>query len=228
MIRSTGPPLPVWRLDARESRERSRAREPLIPDREAEFLLYEVADAASLCQLPAFSEYSAESFDLYLESCRRLSREELYPAYKPMDEEKPRFENGRVELHPLMHEIYPKVVELGVVSASRPFEAGGAQLPQTVATLSYLYLMAANLNVAGIVMLSTSAGHLIEAFGDDALKATFLEPMYSGRGDGDDLYQGKLRAAQYWIQTELPRVAHLSELCEAAEDSYAEMSPEWF
>jgi butyryl-CoA dehydrogenase len=43
-----------------------------------------------------------------------------------------------------------------------------------------------------------------------------------------DFYQGKLRAAKYWIRTELPRVAHLSELCEAAEDSYAEMSPEWF
>ena len=47
---------------------------PLIPDREAEFLLHEVADAASLCKLPAFSEYSAEAFDIYLDSCRRLAR----------------------------------------------------------------------------------------------------------------------------------------------------------
>lgn len=157
---------------------------PLIPDREAEFLLHEVADAASLCNLPAFSEYSMESFEMYLESCRRLSREELYPAYKPMDEEKPKFENGRIKLHPLMHELYPKVVELGVVSASRPFEVGGAQLPQTVSTLACLYLMAANLNVVGIATLSTSAAHLIEAFGDDELKATFLEPMYSGAWAG--------------------------------------------
>jgi len=157
---------------------------PLIPDREAEFLLHEVAEAGALCELPAFSEYSPESFDLYLESVKRLAREELLPAYKPMDQEKPVFEDGRVRLHPLMHEIYPKVVELGYVNASRPSEVGGAQLPNVVATLSHLYFMAANLNVAGLFMLSTGAGHLIEVFGDDELKKTFLEPIYAGRWAG--------------------------------------------
>jgi hypothetical protein len=43
-----------------------------------------------------------------------------------------------------------------------------------------------------------------------------------------DFYPGKLRAAPYRILTELPRVAQLSELGEAVEDCYAEMSPEWF
>ena len=157
---------------------------PLIPDRESDFLLHEVGDAASLCELPAFAEYAASDFEMYIESCRKLSREVLLPAYKPMDEQKPVFEDGRIKLHPLMLEIYPKVVELGVVSATRPFEVGGAQLPQTIGTLSYLYLMAANLNVAGHVMLTTSAGHLIEAFGDAALKQAFLERMYTGEWSG--------------------------------------------
>jgi butyryl-CoA dehydrogenase len=39
---------------------------------------------------------------------------------------------------------------------------------------------------------------------------------------------GKLCAAQYWIQTELPRVHTLCVLCENNEDSYARMEPDWF
>jgi butyryl-CoA dehydrogenase len=41
-------------------------------------------------------------------------------------------------------------------------------------------------------------------------------------------YEGKLCAAQYFIRTEVPRVAHLAELCRTGEDSYARMRPEWF
>ncbi len=48
------------------------------------------------------------------------------------------------------------------------------------------------------------------------------------KGRDVDFYQGKLRAAQYWIMTELPRVASLCELCTEAEDSYAAMEPGWF
>jgi butyryl-CoA dehydrogenase len=45
------------------------------------------------------------------------------------------------------------------------------------------------------------------------------------RGGGDDaFYRGKLRAAQYWIATELPRTDHLARLCASAEDSYARIT----
>jgi len=38
--------------------------------------------------------------------------------------------------------------------------------------------------------------------------------------------RGKVRAAQYWIRTELPRVTHLAALCRAGEDSYARVRPD--
>jgi butyryl-CoA dehydrogenase len=50
----------------------------------------------------------------------------------------------------------------------------------------------------------------------------------AGDARSRDLYQGKLCAAQYWFATELPRVAHLAELCASGEDSYARMQPGWF
>jgi butyryl-CoA dehydrogenase len=47
-------------------------------------------------------------------------------------------------------------------------------------------------------------------------------------GGDDAFYAGKLAAAQYWITTELPRIAHLAALCRAAEDSYQRIAPDAF
>ena len=68
---------------------------PLLRDRDVDFLLYEVLDAERLCALPTFKEHSRETFDLYLQAARRLAREALFPAYKPMDEAPARFSDGR-------------------------------------------------------------------------------------------------------------------------------------
>jgi butyryl-CoA dehydrogenase len=40
-------------------------------------------------------------------------------------------------------------------------------------------------------------------------------------------YRGKLCAAQYYLETELPRIEQLAALCFAGEDSYARVRPDW-
>ncbi len=68
---------------------------PLISDRDVDFLLYEVFDAPSLCALPTFADHERSTFDLVLQNCRRFAREVLFPTYKPMDAEPPHIEGGR-------------------------------------------------------------------------------------------------------------------------------------
>ena len=69
----------------------------------------------------------------------------LFPTYKPMDEAPPHMASGGLAAHPAMHD-YPKLAELGLTAATRPYDVGGQQLPHTVATLCALYGMAANLS----------------------------------------------------------------------------------
>ncbi|MBE2251401.1 MAG: acyl-CoA dehydrogenase [Myxococcus sp.] len=157
---------------------------PLVSDRLIDFLLYEVLDAEALCALPAFSEHSRATFDPWLGACRRVAREVLWPTYRPMDLEPPRFEGGRVFVHPSMRTCWRELVGLGVLAASRPSSVGGQQLPLTVSTLSNVYLMAGNLSAYAYAGLTTGAAHLIEAFGDDAVKSSFLAAMYEGRWTG--------------------------------------------
>jgi len=157
---------------------------PLVSDRDVEFLLYEVLAGEALHTLPAFAAHDRATFDLLIDSARRLAREVLYPAYRVMDAEPPRFEGGRILTHPLMKSIYPQLVEFGLIGATRPVAVGGLQLPRLVCTLAAIYLMAGNLSACGYVGLTSAAAHLLETFGSEELKREFMARMYSGEWTG--------------------------------------------
>ncbi len=153
---------------------------PLFDDRTVDFVLHDLLDASSLCRLPHFAEHGRETFDLYLTSCRKLAREQLFPAYRPMDTDTPRLEGGQVRVHPAMRELWSRMVELGIINASTPMELGGQQLPALLSVMGNAYLMAGNLSAAGYAGLTTGAAHLIEEFGDERLKRDYMARMYAG------------------------------------------------
>jgi butyryl-CoA dehydrogenase len=159
-------------------------RQPLVSDAFVDFLLAEVLDVAGLCRLPYFQAHSPQTLGPYVDACRRVAREVLWPSYRPMDEAPPRFEGGKVTVHPAMHGAWRELVDLGVLAASRPVEVGGQQVPLTVTTLASAYLMAANLSAYGYAGLTSGAAHLVEVFGDDAVRSLFLAPMLEGKWAG--------------------------------------------
>jgi alkylation response protein AidB-like acyl-CoA dehydrogenase len=159
-------------------------RNPLIDDGLVDFLLYSVLDAESLCELEPYAQHSKETFDLYIDSVRRFSRQDLLPTYKPMDEEPPVFRDGRIHTHGALPALYEAMIELGVLAATRPESVGGQQMPMLVHTLASAYLMAANLSAYGFIGLTHGAAHLIEAFGSDELKDRFMTRMYDGEWTG--------------------------------------------
>jgi len=159
-------------------------RNPLIRDREAAFLLHDVFDVERLCRLPAFAEHSRETFDAVITSARRLARDHLYPAYRIMDVEPPLLRDGQVTVHPRMHELYGRLVDLGLISAARPEDVGGQSLPLTVTSMASAYLMAANASAYAYLLLTQGAAHLLEAFGTEQQKQQFMTRMYAGEWTG--------------------------------------------
>ncbi len=157
---------------------------PLIDDGLIEFLLYDVLNAESLCELEGYEHHSRETFDLFLDSVRRLARHDLLPTYKPMDEELPEFRDGRIVTHPSLPHLWRKMVEVGVLTGTRPEAVGGQQIPMLVHMMATAYLMAANLSAYGYIGLTLGAAHLIEAFGSDEVKERFMAPMYEGEWTG--------------------------------------------
>ncbi len=160
------------------------AANPLISDRDVDFLLYEVLDVEALCALPAFAEHSRETFGMVLQATRRFARSKLYPSYREIDANPPALADGEVRVHPQLKQLYRGIVDLGLLTASRPEAVGGQELPMAVFTVATTYLMAANLSAYGYVGLTLGAAHLIEAFGDEELQRAFMAPMYDGRWTG--------------------------------------------
>src|SRR3954471_23883217 len=179
IVRGPARPLPLTSWYPRRG-----MANPLVSDRNVSFLLDEVLDLGALCALPAFAAHSRETFDLYLDSARKLAREVLFPAFKPMDEAPPRLTGGQVRVHPAVREILPRLFELGLATATRPAEVGGQELPAAVAVLASHYCMAANGAAAGYLGLTQGAAHLIEEFGDEFLRREFMPRMYAGEWTG--------------------------------------------
>jgi alkylation response protein AidB-like acyl-CoA dehydrogenase len=157
---------------------------PLLDDRDVELILDEVLDLGRLLRLPYFAEHDRETCQMLLESVRELARGALFAAYRALDSDPPRLVDGQVRVHPRMRELYARLTELGVVAAPRPHAVGGSQVPLTVFSLASAYLMAGNLSAYGYLGLTQGAAHLLEAFGDEALRATYMARMYRGEWTG--------------------------------------------
>ena len=153
---------------------------PLFDDREIDFLLYDVLDAEGLTAFPDFGEHSRETFDFVLGGARRMAREVLFPAYRELDERAPVLEDGKVRVHPRMKELWPQLLSLGMVAATRPAEVGGQSLPLVVDCIAQAYLCAGNLGAATYFILARGTGHLIEAYGSEALKREYMDRLYRG------------------------------------------------
>jgi alkylation response protein AidB-like acyl-CoA dehydrogenase len=160
------------------------ASNPLVSDAFVRFLMDDVLEVTALTRLPHFREHGRDTFELWVESCRRIAREKLWPQYRAMDAEPPSMVDGRVRTHPSMVELWGAMRDAGVLCATRPYEVGGQQLPLTVATVASLYLLAANGAAYAFAGLTSGAAHLIEAFGDEAVKGLFLAKMYDGTFTG--------------------------------------------
>ena len=161
------------------------ATNPLVDDRDVELILDEVLDVGRLLTLPHFAEHDRETCQMLIAAARDLARDVLFPAYRALDAEPPRLVDGRVLVHPRMRELYARMTDLGVVAAPRSHEVGGAQLPLAVLSLAAAYLMAANLSAYGYVGLTQGAAHLLEAFGNDELRASYMARMYRSELEED-------------------------------------------
>jgi alkylation response protein AidB-like acyl-CoA dehydrogenase len=156
---------------------------PIIDDRTLDFLLYDVLGAESLTKLSRFSMHSRETFDLTLQSARKMSRETLFPTVRRMDNEPPVLKDGQVHTHPDLKKLYAMLADAGYITMTSDEALGGQQLPFMISLSVGLYL-SVNIGLSCYIGLTHGAGHLIESFGSDELKAQYMEPMYAGRYTG--------------------------------------------
>jgi butyryl-CoA dehydrogenase len=158
--------------------------EKFVSERNLKFLLYEVFDAESLTRHPYFEEHGREVFDLVLETALKLGQDLLLPSLQDMDKFPPVFKDGEVKVHETVRAFMKESGEGGWIGAKAPFELEGQQLPLLIIASCRFIFSAANYSASVYPFLTTGAAHLIESFGSEELKRTYIPEMFSGKWQG--------------------------------------------
>src|SRR5689334_23151932 len=85
-----------WARTEHNGHAREFVSNPLLRDRDVNFILYDVLRVLDLTRLPHFAEHDRATIDIVIDTARRFSRDVLYAAYKPMDEQPARFVGGAI------------------------------------------------------------------------------------------------------------------------------------
>ena len=155
-----------------------------VSEKNLKFLLYEVFKAERLTEFEYYAESDPEVFNLVLETAQRIGADLLRPAFKEMDQKQPEFVDGEVKVHPVVRVFMEQCGEGGWIGLNAPYELGGQQLPLTIAFACRYIFAAANYSAMVYPLLTEGAAHLIEAFGSDEQKDTYIPPMFAGKWQG--------------------------------------------
>ena len=158
--------------------------EKFVSERNLKFLLHDVFDVSSLTQFPYYEEHNKEIFDMILETALKMGKDLLRPYLQEMDKNPPEYVDGQVKVHPAIKPFLKECGEGGWIGSNAPMESGGQQLPLTIAFACRFIFSAANYSAMVYPQLTDGAAHLIEAFGSDELKDTYIPKMYAGQWQG--------------------------------------------
>lgn len=158
----------------------------LVNLRDIRFVLYEMLGVETLTRYEHFEAHSKETFDSALDTAYKLARQVYWPAYAEMDKLGICFDAGtnKVSVPECMHRIWQATQEGGWVGETAPAELGGLQFPATVAAATALMFNAANTAAHVYVAGAAGAAGLIQSFGNEQLKRTYLEKLYAGEWGG--------------------------------------------
>jgi len=154
---------------------------PTISNRDLLFNLDEMLNVGELCTRDRFKDHDTEVFKAVIETASQIAGELFAPHNQKGDQNEPTFDGKTVTMIPEVREALDAYLDAGFIGAQHDYDVGGMQLPATVAMAASAIFTSANVGTAGYPFLTTGASNVIRAYGSDAQKTTFMEPMIEGR-----------------------------------------------
>ncbi|TKV69125.1 acyl-CoA dehydrogenase [Marinobacter panjinensis] len=156
-------------------------QQKIINTQDLAFQLFELHEVEKVLGYERYAEHNRETLQAALDLSLKVAAEEFAPHARLVDEEEPRFENGRVEMRPEVKKALDVLRDTGLMAAGQDFERGGMQLPAAVAQMCVGMLKGANVGTQGYAGLTIAAANLIMAQGSEYQQQKYAEPMMAGR-----------------------------------------------
>lgn len=152
--------------------------------REIEFVLFEHLKIQELAATPKFEAFGQDDYGMMVDEVIRFCTDVVAPLNVDADRIGATFADGEVTTPPGFKEAYSATAEAGWISASQSPEFGGMGLPGVMGVLIQEMFLGACTSFQLNMGLNVGAAHLIETFGTEAQKATYVERMFAGEWGG--------------------------------------------
>ena len=144
-------------------------------------LMFQLWEVAGLDRLIEGSDLDRAAVMGILDTADQIAGDHFLPLGRLLDEEEPRFEDGRAIIPEAAVAAIRAHAAAGFVGSGLDPAHGGMGLPEIVHQASAYVFSASNISLAGYGLLTVGAGRLIQSFGTEAQKRRYLEPMAEGR-----------------------------------------------
>ena len=152
--------------------------------RDHRFILKEWLDLEQVLSTARFAGgYSVDDLDFILDNALKGAREVIAPTCEDSDKIGCRYENDKVITPPSTREAYYFIQNNGLCTSNYDPHDSSA-VPLCVLWSWLEYIIGANPSLSTLYLACGGASGLIEDFGSDYLKQTFLPKMYSGQWAG--------------------------------------------
>lgn len=156
----------------------------LVDERDTKFVLYEQLGIEKLCKTDKYSEFSRETFDMMLDAAQKLAENELWPANADGDSIGVRLRDGQVRVPESFHRVYRYYRDGGWFGLSADQKYDGQGFPICVTAAAIELFAASNLGFLGVSGLTIGAARVIQEFGTDEQRATYMGRMFAGEWGG--------------------------------------------
>ncbi|SAK51647.1 acyl-CoA dehydrogenase [Caballeronia fortuita] len=150
------------------------------PVKDMMFVIEELADIASIAQLPGLDDSNADTARAVLDEGAKLAADVIAPLNARGDQQPSTWHDGAVTATPGFADAYRQYIEGGWQGISHPAEFGGQGLAKLIAAPCIEMLNASNLSFALCPLLTDGAIEALLLAGSDELKARYLPKLIEG------------------------------------------------
>ncbi|CUI08035.1 acyl-CoA dehydrogenase [Massilia sp. P8910] len=148
------------------------------------FVMNELAGLSTVNTLPGCEDATADTVEAVLEENAKFCANVVAPLNHSSDKEPSFWHDGQVTTSKGFKDAFKGFAQAGWQGVQHPTDFGGQGLPKLVATPCIEMLNASSISFALVALLSDGAIEALLTAGSDEQKATYLEPLVSGKWTG--------------------------------------------
>lgn len=154
------------------------------PVQDLMFCIEHLSHWEKVSQMGVYSDFELPDIGAALDAYARFCNEQIAPLSHIGDTLGAQFDNGRVSMPDGDVQAYAQFVDMGWQALVHPQDYGGMGLPRVVGAAGVEMLNAADMSFGLCPLLTDGAIEALLLTGSEEQKATYLEPLITGRWSG--------------------------------------------